>query len=211
MTSETTFAGNWLVPRLARFRARYPDLDVLIDASDRLVDFDREAFDIAIRWGGGRYPGLVAEKLFDEEVFPVCHHALLQGDHAIVEPADLRHHTLIHLDWPEDKGHWPTWENWLAAAGAGTVDATRGLRFTVHGHALTAAVEAQGVVLTTPLLVDSDLRSGLLVEPFGLRLPTGTQTWVVYRERRSRETPIRAFREWLLEEAEASLRDMEER
>ncbi len=211
VTSETTFAGNWLVPRLARFRSRYPDLDVLIDASDRLVDFDREGFDIGIRWGGGSYPGLATEKLFDEEVFPVCHHALLQGEHAIREPSDLRRHTLIHLDWPSEKGYWPTWREWLQAAGADAVDTRRGLRFTVLSHALRAAVEAQGVVLTTPLLVDSDLKSGLLVEPFGLRLPTGTQTYVVNRERHSDETSISAFREWLFEEAGASLRDMERR
>ena len=211
VTSETTFAGNWLVPRLAGFRSRYPDLDVLIDASDRLADFEREEFDIGIRWGGGSYPGLVAEKLFDEEVFPVCHHTLLQGEHAIREPADLCRHTLIHLDWPSEKGDWPTWGEWLEAAGVDTVNARRGLHFTVHSHALRAAVDAQGIVLTTPLLVDSDLKSGLLVEPFGLRLPTGTQTYVVYRERNSDETSIRAFREWLFEEAKAALRDMEMR
>ena len=68
------------MPALARFRARCPDLDVLIDASDRPVDFEREAIDIGIRWGGGRYPGLVAELLFgQEEVIVVCPPALLTG------------------------------------------------------------------------------------------------------------------------------------
>ncbi len=205
VTSETTFAGNWLVPRLARFRERFPDLDVLIDASDRLVDFDREDFDIGIRWGGGSYQGLAARSLFAEEVLPVCHHSLLSGEHPIREPADLRHHTLIHLDWPSHKGEWPTWDDWLEAAGVDTVDSGRGLTFTVHGHALKAAVEAHGVVLTTSLLVEADLRSGLLVEPFDLRLPTGTQTYVVNRPSRSEEPAIRAFRDWLLAEAQASL------
>ncbi|MCE2521267.1 MAG: transcriptional regulator GcvA [Alphaproteobacteria bacterium] len=211
VTSETTFAGNWLVPRLARFRKRCPHLDVLIDASDRLVDFDREDFDIGIRWGGGDYPGLAAERLFDEEVFAVCHHSLILGEHPIAEPRDLAHHTLIHLDWPTRKGYWPTWEEWLDAAGVKSVDTTRGLRFTVHSHALRAAVEAQGVVLTTPLLVDADLKSGLLVEPFDLRLPTGTQTHVVHHRKRSDEPAIQTFREWLLEEAKTALVGMEER
>ena len=202
ITSETTFASNWLVPRLARFRERCPHLDVLIDASDRLVDFDREDFDIGIRWGGGDYPGLVAEKLFDdEEAFAVCHHSLLHGPHPVRQASDLAHHTLIHLDWPTGKGYWPTWEEWFEAAGVTRVDTTRGLRFTVHSHALQAAVAAQGVVLTTPLLVEADLRSGLLVKPFSLRLPTGTQTYAVNHRKRSDETAIRAFRDWLLEES----------
>ena len=212
VTSETTFAGNWLVPRLARFRERCPHLDVLIDASDRLVDFDREDVDIGIRWGGGDYPGLAAEKLFDdEEAFAVCHHSLLHGGHPITEPRDLGHHTLIHLDWPTGKGYWPTWDEWFDAAGIKSVDTARGLRFTVHSHALRAAVEAQGVVLTTPLLVDADLRSGLLVEPFDLRLPTGTQTYVVNHRKRSDETAIQAFRGWLLEEARTTLAGMAKR
>ena len=121
--------------------------------------------------------------------------------HPISEPRDLGRHTLIHLDWPTGKGYWPTWDEWLDAAGVKSVDTTRGMRFTVHSHALRAAVEAQGVVLTTPLLVDADLRSGLLVKPFDLHLPTGTQTHVVNHRKRSDETAIQAFREWLLEEA----------
>ena len=206
VTSESTLAGSWLVPALVRFRARCPDLDVLIDASDRLVDFEREAIDIGIRWGGGRYPGLVAELLFgQEEVIVVCPPALLTGAHPLREADDLRHHPLIHLDWPQEQGEWPDWPMWLARAGARRVDGARGLRFTVQSHAIRAAVDMQGAVLATPSLVAADLRSGALVRPFDLALPTGAQMYLVYREDRAGEAAIAAFRTWLLEEAAASL------
>ena len=205
VTSEPTFAGSWLVPALVRFRARCPDLDVLIDASDRLVDFEREAIDIGIRWGGGRYPGLAAWQLFgQEEVIAVCPPGLLTGERPLREPDDLRHHPLIHLDWPQEQGDWPDWPMWLARAGAGRVDGARGLRFTAHSHAIRAAMDVQGAVLATPSLVAADLRSGALVQPFDVTLPTGAQMYLVHREDRAGEAAIAAFRAWLLEEAARS-------
>ena len=208
VTSETTFAGSWLVPRLADFRAQCPDLDVLIDASDSLADFERGGVDVGIRWGGGNYPGLIADKLFGEEpVFPVCHPNLLQGEHGLRDPADLAHHTLLHLDWPIEHSHWPNWPTWLAAAGVDDFDAARGVRFTAHSHAIRATLEGQGVVLATLSLVGDDLRSGALVRPFELSLPADTQMYLVYRPDRADEPAIAAFRAWILEAAQASLAD----
>ena len=202
VATEPTFGGRWLVPRLAKFRARHPDLDVLIDASDELVDFDRDPVDIGVRWGGGRYPGLEAERLFgDEPVIAVCPPRLLEGDRALRSPDDLRFHTLIHLDWPEERGAWPDWPTWLAAAGAPGVDGSRGLRFTVHSLAIQAALDNGGAVLATPSLVSADLRSGALVRPFDVALPTGAQMHLVYRRDRVDEPAVAAFRAWIAAEA----------
>ena len=71
-----SFAAKWLVPRLERFTETHPDLDVRVSASMELVDFRRDEVDIAIRFGHGNYPGLVAEKLFDDAVAPMCGPAL---------------------------------------------------------------------------------------------------------------------------------------
>ncbi|MBC6439814.1 MAG: transcriptional regulator GcvA [Rhodospirillales bacterium] len=202
VTTEPTFGGSWLVPRLSAFRTVCPDLDILIDASDRLVDFERDPIDIGVRWGGGRYPGLVAEQLFgDEEVIVVCPPSLLDGDHPLREPDDLQHHLLIHLDWPVGQGDWPDWPKLLKEAGATAVDGTRGLHFTAHSHAIRAARDSRGAVLATRSLVNEDLRSGALVEPFDITLPTGTRMFLVYRRDRAGEPAIASFRSWIVEAA----------
>ncbi len=202
VTTEPTFGGRWLVPRLANFHALFPDLDVLIDASDRLVDFDRDPIDVGVRWGAGRYPGLEAEQLFgDESVIAVCPPSLLEGDRALRAPDDLRFHPLIHFDWPAGQGEWPDWPAWLAKAGARKVDGARGLRFTAHSHAIRAALDNGGAVLATPSLVSADLRSGALVQPFDVTLPTGAQMHLVYRRDRAGEPAIATFRAWILAEA----------
>jgi len=206
VSAEPTFAGMWLVPRLARFRERHPGLDVLIDASDRLADFERDNIDVALRWGGGRYPGLTSLRLFEETVFPVCHPRLLDGEPGLARPDDLARHTLIHLDWPDEKGDWPHWHDWLAAAGVTSVaDPERGLHFTAHSDCLRAAVEGQGVTLTTDALVVDDLRSGRLVRPFDLALQTDVQLYLVMRPDRADEPQIAAFRDWILEAARDTL------
>lgn len=208
VTSETTFAGNWLVPRLADFRAKCPDLDVLIDASDGLADFERGGADIGIRWGSGNYPGLTADTMFGEEpIFPVCHPNLLKGEHGLREPADLAHHTLLHLDWPIQYSHWPNWATWLDAAGVDDIDVARGVRFTAHSNAIRATLEGQGVVLATLSLVGDDLRSGALARPFELSLEADTQMYLVYRPDRADEPAIKAFREWALKAAQEALAD----
>jgi len=200
ITVETTFAATWLVPRLAAFRHQHDDLDVLLDASDRVADFERDDVDIGIRWGGGRYRGLEALPLFEDRVFPVCHPSLIDGEPGLHKPEDLTHHTLLHLDWPKEKGEWPDWAAWLEAAGVKEIDADRGLHFNVHSMALRAAVEGHGVALATDSLVIDDLRSGRLVRPFDLTLDTDVQMYLVYRKDRAEEPAIAAFRNWIVAE-----------
>jgi len=112
VSSTPSFAIKWLVPRLNRFLALYPGVDVRIDMSRQVVDLDRGEADIAIRFGTGRYPGLSVERLLVDTIFPVCSPALTKGRGAIRKPADLRDHTLIHVDWQSQGDVWPTWEMW---------------------------------------------------------------------------------------------------
>ena len=99
VTTSPSFAAKWLVPRLERFRAANPELDVRIDASTQLVDFARENIDVGIRYGAGSYAGLTSESLFGTEVFPVCSPRLRKGPQALRTPADLKRHTLLHTEW----------------------------------------------------------------------------------------------------------------
>src|SRR5436189_173790 len=102
---------------------------------------------LAIRYGAGRYAGLVVEKLLDEIVFPVCSPKLLKGKQGLRHPEQLRHLTLLHDDSPDDDESCPTWEMWLRAAGVSDVDHTRGPRFNQSSLVLEAAILGRGVAL----------------------------------------------------------------
>src|SRR5690348_10422810 len=96
-----SFAAKWLLPRLDSFQAKHPDIDVRVSASMQLVDFSRDDVDMAIRYGSGRYPELIVEKLMTEAVFPVCSPKLMKGKDAPNSPDALRSHTLLHDDSPD--------------------------------------------------------------------------------------------------------------
>jgi LysR family transcriptional regulator, glycine cleavage system transcriptional activator len=191
-----SFAVKWLVPRMSHFQDRRPDIDLRISAKEHLVDFARDDIDVAIRFGRGDWPGVRAEWMADEALTPVCGPALL-GE--LRSPDDLAHTTLLHEDMLP-LGSFPTWENWLAAAGVDGVDASRGPRFS-HTHLmLQAAMDGRGVALGQMLIVAGDVAAGRLVAPFPLRLPTGCSYYVVCLPASADRPKIIAFREWVMEE-----------
>jgi len=198
----TSVAAKWLLPRLVRFRQKHPDIDVSVSASDKLVDFARDDIDIGIRYGYGVYPGLRVDKLMQDSVFPVCSPALLQGPSPLREAADLKHHTLLHEEWGTMIDA-PDWRAWLAAAGVTGVNPVRGPAYSHSSLSLQAAIDGQGVALARSSLVGLDLEAGRLVQPFGPALPTDYACYVVSPEVAAERPKIKAFRDWLLEQAEA--------
>src|SRR5262249_52275556 len=118
-----SFAARWLMPRLSGFRRVHHDIDVRVATSERPVDFISAGIDIAIRCGGGRYPGLSSELLMKEDHFPVCSPKLLKGRSALRAPADLARHTLLHDVFTVD------WAMWLRSAQIDDVDPHRGPTF----------------------------------------------------------------------------------
>jgi LysR family glycine cleavage system transcriptional activator len=190
-----SFAAKWLVPRLFRFRRNHNDIDVRLSTSDQLADFVTDGIDMAVRYGRGRYPGLSAELLMREDVFPVCSPSLTDASHPLSKPAHLKHHTLIHDDFPID------WAMWLRSAGVSGVDPYRGPRFQSSEHAVQAAVQGEGVALGRSALVADDLSAGRLVQPFTLKLPTDLAYYAVYPQIALERPKARAFRDWLFDEA----------
>src|SRR5262245_6891284 len=136
-----SFAARWLMPRLFRFRQAHGDVDVRVAMSERLTDFVSDGIDIAIRCGGGQYPGLCAELLMKEDDFPVCSPSLLKGHRGLRKPADLARHTLLHDVFTVD------WAIWLRSAGIDGVDLQRGPTFMSSDHAIQDAIRGAGVVL----------------------------------------------------------------
>jgi LysR family transcriptional regulator, glycine cleavage system transcriptional activator len=190
-----SFAARWLMPRLSRFRRAHGDIDVRVATSEWLADFVSDGIDIAVRCGGGRYPGLSAELLMKEDHFPVCSPKLLKGRYPLRTPADLARHTLLHDVFTVD------WAMWLHSAGIDNVDPHRGPTFLSSDHAIQAAVRSEGVVLGRSALVAADLAAGRLVRPFELSLPAGFAYYAVYPQRALQRPSVKAFRDWLMAEA----------
>jgi LysR family transcriptional regulator, glycine cleavage system transcriptional activator len=190
-----SFAAKWLLPRLGRFRAAHPEIDLRISSSVEQVDLAREDFDIALRAGSGVYPGMRADLILTENFFPVCSPALLSGPRPLRVPADLRAHTLLH-DEPRD-----LWQLWLKMVGIADVDATRGPGFSDSGMVIQAAIEGQGIAIAKGTLAGDDLKAGRLVRPFDQSLPANYSYWLVCPEASAERPKIVAFRDWLLAEA----------
>lgn len=199
------FAAKWLVPRLERLSAAYPDIDVRISAGLAVIDFQRDAIDAAIRLGRGRYPGLESTKLFDESVTPMCSPRLLEGDHPLRTPQDLHHHLLLHDDSLDFDASAPKWSTWLKAAGVRDVDPTRGPHFSHPDHSLQAAIDGAGVVLGWRTLAVADLAAGRLIAPFDLALPLDLGFYLVCPEAHVDRAKVVMFRAWLLEEVRMAI------
>lgn len=211
VSAPPSFAGKWLVPRLDRFRAAHPDIDVRVDASVQLVDFVRDDVDIGVRYGAGNYPGLESELLMCEEVFPVCSPALLGGATPLSSPADLRAQTLLHEDQGQYDDTFPDWRMWLLAAGAHDVDPTRGPRFSSSELVTQAAIDGQGIALGRSVVVAGDLAAGRLVQPFALTYPVSFGYHVALPAIALERAKVAAFRDWIMAEAARYRREDSER
>lgn len=201
VTASPAIASKWLVPRLERFRARHPTIDLRIDASMRLVDFTREDVHVGLRYGTGNYPGLHTELLLRSEIFPVCSPALLKGRHPLRKPDDLRHHTLIHDETATLEPNGPDWAMWLRAAGVSDIDTSHGLHFNQVALGIDAAIGGRGVMLARDVFAASDLAAGRLVRPFAGAMPANFAIYVVMPPALAAAPKVKAFRDWLFAEA----------
>jgi LysR family glycine cleavage system transcriptional activator len=189
------FAAKWLVPRLGRFAATQPAIDLRIAASVEHVDFAASDVDLAVRHGDGNWPSLAVAKLAEEHVVPVASPRLAAGKPPLKRPRDLKAHTLLHAPGPLD------WRAWAEAAGIADLDVRRGPRFNQASMALEAAVDGVGVALARTALAALDLAAGRLVQPFGPALAAPFAYYIVCLAPGANRPKLRAFREWALAEA----------
>ncbi|UQS16602.1 transcriptional regulator GcvA [Pseudomonas sp. HS6] len=194
ISTLVSVASKWLLPRLPSFREAHPEIDVRISALTRLVDFRKVGIDAAIRYGKGDWPGLRADWLMSDEVFPVCSPRLLTGDKPLKTPADLVHHPLLQVSGLTAND----WNDWLHAAGQPPL-ATKGprLTFDLAMMAVQTAIDGQGVCIGRSTYVDDDLRAGRLVAPFDLRLKSDSGFYFVTPHENANSKKVVAFREWL--------------
>ncbi|MGI6856089.1 transcriptional regulator GcvA [Mesorhizobium sp. 1B3] len=203
VTADATFASKWLLPRIDRFRRREPQFELRFDISEELRDFGYDDIDIGIRFGAGVYPGLMAERLFDNVIIPVCSPLLLKNGPPLAEPRDLLRHTLVHIEWSRQGVTWPNWHTWMAAAGIEDFDDSQCVLFEDSSHVVQAALEGNVVALADFAMVANDLSAGRLVRPFdiGVKMPPDFAYHLVYPLEAAADPRIKAFRDWIVEEA----------
>jgi LysR family glycine cleavage system transcriptional activator len=205
VTASPSIAGKWLVPRLHRFQEQHPAVDVRLSATDNMVDLTRGDFDMGLRYGTGRYPGLHVELLLQNEVFPACSPRLLEDGPPLRTPDDLRHHQLIHIDQATDRYPLaPTWPMWLKAAGVGDIPTNSGPTFSIGYMGMDAAIAGHGVVLAYSTIAAADIAAGRLVRLFSLALPDLFSYYIATAPGALERPKVRAFRDWLRHEADTT-------
>jgi DNA-binding transcriptional LysR family regulator len=200
VTCTPGFASFWLIPRLTRFTAAHPDVEVHISATLDLVDLDRGNVDLAVRF----VPGTEGQgtMLFEEQVQPMCAPQLLRdAGRPLKTPADLEQHTLLTVEM-RDAPLTVDWEPWLQLMGLSTVHMAHTMRFTQYGEAVAAAVAGQGLVIgRLPLLADL-VRTRKLVAPFRTPAASRRAYFVTLAPAAAHNPSALAFADWLVAEAE---------
>ena len=196
-----SFAFGWLIHRLQDFGKRYPEIDVEVISEIRHVDFMSEPVDCGIRYGTGSFTGLQCELIMTEEVFPVCSHLLLNGAPPLRRVKDLQQHTLIHDAGAKPHEYWLHWHSWLTDLGLSVANAARGPRFFDTTLIVEAAAAGQGVALGRSAVMETHLRDGRLVRPFGISRPSDNAYYFVAPSLTADHPKVVAFRDWLLHEA----------
>ncbi|HEY8336875.1 MAG TPA: transcriptional regulator GcvA [Tardiphaga sp.] len=201
ISTLASMAAKWLLPRLPAFQEAHPDIEVRITTSMSLVDFERDDVDAAIRYGRGQWPGLRADWLTADHLFPVCSPSLMSGKHPLRKPEDLVHHTLLHSSGAQADD----WRLWLTAAGLPIDIANRpGPTFDLIFMNLQAAIDGVGVAMARTTYVEGDLAKGRLVVPFKISLPADAGFYLVSPETTAEAPKLAAFRGWLLASATKS-------
>jgi LysR family glycine cleavage system transcriptional activator len=191
-------AAKWLVWRLADFGETHPEIRIRVDATAATVDPNATDVDVCIRFGEGQWRDVVARKLSDQHVFPVCRPAMLER---LRTPADLTRVPVIR-----DRGTRIDWNLWLAPNGLADAPLIEGPVYSDASLCLDAAIAGQGVFLAWETLAFDALQAGQLAIPFPDRHPTGKAHWFVVGRHTRADRRISIFETWLRREFEASAR-----
>lgn len=199
-----TLATQWLMPRLSRFSARYPNIDVRLNAAVGEVNLVNEQFDLDIRYGiGTSESGVITDPLPHEPHIVVCSPELALGDHPIRSPQDLEHHTLIHSEV-----NLFGWRDWQRKHPNVALNLTRGPRFSRTFMSISAAVDGLGVAFESRLMVEKELESRRLVAPLDEIRASMTLHRLRYLASKAHLPKIVVFREWFFEQLDNTFQNM---
>lgn len=203
---EPSIASEWLVPRLDAFRKLHSDIDILVDADPRIIDFHADKADLAIRYSPKTtsWPDVESEMLAPVFDTPLLSPELLKSGPPLDSPDDLRRYPLVH---EETRYYWDEW--FKAAGGLDRAGLARGPLMMDMTLVLQAARRGHGVALGCLLLAQEDIINGTLVRPFRTRIPAGA-CWLVARDLKAMSESARIFSDWLRSEFAVSRERMAE-
>ncbi len=194
-----SFGSRWLMPRIERFQAQFPQISVRIEVTNAHANFRHDGVDVALRHGQGVYEErLHSELLIEDAAFPVCSPSLVKRPGSLSDPKAVFKYKLLHGDWSVENHAAPNWQKWLRHAGVGKSDIREGLRVTTDDMLIQAAINGMGMAIATHALVSEDLTAGRLIKPFAdqFDMPTEFQHYIVFPKEKSGDRKVQAFRAW---------------
>jgi putative choline sulfate-utilization transcription factor len=203
VATDFAFAAYWLMPRLHRFHAANPQVDVSLVTSERSHNMLRTDIDVAVLFGDGRFKQGESHWLFSEEVFPVCSPQLLNERPLPLSANALLEFPLLHLRG-ENSSNWFDWSGVFRKLGICSTPAPGQLRFDNYTLLIQAAIGGQGVAIGWRHLVDNLLAQGLLCRPIEQTVMSNLGYYVVLPQRKRRGVLIQQFVDWLMKEQASS-------
>jgi len=201
VSASVAFAWFWLMPRLERFSALQPEIDLRVLATDQPVMPGTGEVDVAIIFGSGQWEGLVARLLFGEKVYPVCSPVYLSNHPSLLRAEDLLDQTLLHLEYGKPAFGGVDWRTWLLKQGVNGQPVRRGLRFNAYPLVLQAAEAGHGVALGWSYVTDPLLAEGRLVCPVNRVVETRDGYYLCTSKDAAQSPGILAFLNWIIAEA----------
>lgn len=211
LRSVPSFLHKWLMPRLPRLQARFPDIELHVRAEDSNFSLREGDFDLALDLNNGQVPGLSITPLMAERIFPVCAPALLRGRPPLRQPKDLAWYPLLHDVTAWRGSHdYAEWEHYLTTIEAPTLNVRRGYTFNRNHLTMEAAIAGMGVAIARETLITDELERRALMAPFPQRVETGMSYGIVHAAGALDDRRVAAVHDWIVEEARRGIEGREE-
>ena len=196
LNSSSAFAYYWMMPRLPKFRAAHPRIDLRLQNSDYEPDLDAENISLSVRLGSGDWPGCEAAKIADEVIFPVASPLVMQSARNLRSIPNLLHERLIHLEEPIRQR--PTWKQWFAHHGIRDAEIREGLRLNDYALVLRAAEAGEGFAFGWEDIVREMLGRKVLLAREDWAWHTGRGIYLVWSASRPLSANAMIVRDWVL-------------
>lgn len=196
-----TFATQWLLPRLKDFQRLHPEVTVNLTNRTRPFLFADTEFDAALYFGDADWPGTAADFLMRENPVPVCSPELI-APHTSLDAGQIAALPLL-----QQSTRPYAWRQWFGSLGLQVEGDLRGPRYELFSMLAQAAMHGMGVALIPPLLIQRELAEGRLIVPLQHAYLSDKAYYLIVPERKAESAALRAFRDWLLEQAQAYRRE----